>query len=608
MTFEDALARWLPTQRWYSGIQAPIHDLSITADTTLLAGDPGLRHLIVTAAQGGESSKYQVLAGFRSRLPARLSHAVIGPAADGMTAYDALHDPELAGVLLRAIAGQRSAGQLRFGRESGAVIDDWPDARVLRTEQSNTSVVFGESAILKVLRRPFPGRNPDLEVTAALWRLGSSRVAAPLGWIETSFDGEPALLGVLSQYLPHATDGWTLAVSGLRDLYGRYEQGGPGEYGGHGEPGGHGGPGGNGEPGGNGGPGGNGEPGGNGGPAEHRGNGWPAEHSGNGWPAEHSGNGWPAEHRGNGWPAEHSGNGWVRAAGRNGGPDGNSGYQGNGRPGGYQGNGYQGTGYPGHGCPGYGQHAGHAVAVGGGRGPLVAQGARTASGRLAGGWIHEQEADPHFTGEAYLLGRASAEMHADLAAAFGTGPMPAQALAALADRMTRGLEQASAEVPELGRHEAKLRASYADILQTPGPVPVQRVHGDFHLGQVLRTQDGWVALDFEGEPAIPLAQRRARYPALKDVAGMLRSFDYAARHQLLGHPEEDRLRRVAQVWVERCQAAFCTGYAHAGGMDPLANAALMRALMLEKAVYEVLYEARHRPAWMSIPLESIAAA
>jgi maltokinase len=485
MTFEDTLARWLPRQRWYSGKELPIHDLSITADVTLVDGDPGLRHLIVSATQGDHVGTYQLLAGFRSRLPASLSQAVIGPAGGGMTAYDALHDPELASVLLRGIAAQRQAGPLRFVREPGAAIDDWPDTRVLGIEQSNTSVVFGEAAILKLLRRPFPGRNPDLEVAGALWRLGSSRVAAPLGWIETTIGGEQALLAVLSRYLPHASDGWSLAVSGLRDLYGRDRV-----------------------------------------------------------LAGIS-------------VTENSKTNSTRQ-----------------------------NGYSGHHLTGDG----------------------TRAGRLAGGWIREEAADPHFTGEAYLLGRATAEMHADLAAAFGAGPMPADALAALAARMTRGLEQASAEVPELGRHAAKLRASYCDIARIRGPVPVQRVHGDFHLGQVLRTQDGWVALDFEGEPAVPLAQRRARYPALKDVAGMLRSFDYAARHQLLGHPDEDRLRPVAEVWVERCQAAFCAGYAHAGGMDPLANAALMRALMLEKAVYEVVYEARHRPAWMSIPLESIAAA
>jgi maltokinase len=215
---------------------------------------------------------------------------------------------------------------------------------------------------------------------------------------------------------------------------------------------------------------------------------------------------------------------------------------------------------------------------------------------------------PSFAEEAHQLGRATAELHADLAAAFGTEQLTKQQLEGLAGQMTAKLDAAAAAVPELRDFAGKVRSSYGDLARLTTPVTVQRIHGDYHLGQVLRTEAGWVALDFEGEPLVPLEQRTGLFPALRDVAGMLRSFDYAARHQLLGHPDARQLREPADNWVEQCQQAFCAGYARAGGLDPQVNSVLLRALTLEKAVYEVTYEARHRPSWLSIPLDYIAAA
>jgi maltokinase len=219
MTFEDTLAAWLPTQRWYSGTDATVRDLKITADTTLAAGDPELRQLIVTVPIGGQAARYQVLVGIRSELPRSLRHAAMGPAGPGRTAYEALHDPELTKILLRGLAEERTVGPVRFAREPGAVIETGLDSLVLTGEQSNTSLIFGESAILKVLRRLFPGQNPDLEVNRALARGGSAHVAEPFGWIETSDGNDPVLLAILSRYLPGASDGWSLAATSLRDLY-----------------------------------------------------------------------------------------------------------------------------------------------------------------------------------------------------------------------------------------------------------------------------------------------------------------------------------------------------------------------------------------------------
>jgi maltokinase len=197
-------------------------------------------------------------------------------------------------------------------------------------------------------------------------------------------------------------------------------------------------------------------------------------------------------------------------------------------------------------------------------------------------------------------------VHTDLAAAFGVDELGAGAVGELTEQMFRKLDLAVAAVPELAKHVDMITDAYSELAKLPGPFPVQRVHGDYHLGQVLRTENGWVVLDFEGEPATPLAQRRARSSPLRDVAGMLRSFDYAARHQLIGHPEQAALNDVARDWVRRNAGAFCAGYAEGGGLDPAANHVLLRALQLDKAVYEVLYEARHRPSWLPIPLDSMA--
>jgi maltokinase len=227
-------------------------------------------------------------------------------------------------------------------------------------------------------------------------------------------------------------------------------------------------------------------------------------------------------------------------------------------------------------------------------------------GATQGAAVRAAEAGGDFAGEARRLGVATAQVHADMAAVFGTDELGPDAIGELSERMYRNLDIARAAVPELGRYAEMIGAAYAALTKLQGPFPVQRVHGDYHLGQVLRTETGWVVLDFEGEPATPLAQRRARSSPLRDVAGMLRSFEYAARHQLIGHPEQAALNAVARDWVRRNAGAFCAGYAEAGGLDPAANDVLLRALQLDKAVYEVLYEARHRPSWLPIPLDSLA--
>jgi maltokinase len=122
---------------------------------------------------------------------------------------------------------------------------------------------------------------------------------------------------------------------------------------------------------------------------------------------------------------------------------------------------------------------------------------------------------------------------------------------------------------------------------------------------VLRALDGWKILDFEGEPARPLEDRRSRDSTAKDIAGMLRSFDYAARHLLRDYRADPQREYRAREWADRNRDAFCKGYAQASGRDPRADAVLLRAFEIDKAVYEVVYEARNRPTWLEIPMSAI---
>ncbi len=219
----------------------------------------------------------------------------------------------------------------------------------------------------------------------------------------------------------------------------------------------------------------------------------------------------------------------------------------------------------------------------------------------------DRAARTSFTGDAALLGRTTAEVHRALARTLPTDVLSVTAVAELADAMVERLAMASAEVPELAEHAPLVMEAYAEFARVDEPLPIQRIHGDYHLGQVIRTgTGGWVLLDFEGEPTVSVAERRQLASPLRDVAGMLRSFDYAARHQMIGSADEEALAPVARAWARHNRDAFCAGYAAAGGIDPEKHAVVLRAFEYDKAVYEVLYEAHNRPTWLRIPLDSIA--
>ncbi len=244
--------------------------------------------------------------------------------------------------------------------------------------------------------------------------------------------------------------------------------------------------------------------------------------------------------------------------------------------------------------------------------------------------------------EARALGGLTGQLHMALASAKAGSPLAPEpitstdlstwldAMHAHLDRSLASLQATLDALPAEVRAVAQRVLAQAPrlrdaltALQTVGTEAVTklRIHGDYHLGQVLRTELGFTILDFEGEPARTLAERRAKQSALKDVAGMLRSFAYAVRAAVLHAREtspddrtlEERLVPWLESWENGVRAAFLEGYlAETAGRGAsflprrreVLEAAL-RAYELDKAVYELSYELSHRPAWVRVPLEGL---
>jgi maltokinase len=219
--------------------------------------------------------------------------------------------------------------------------------------------------------------------------------------------------------------------------------------------------------------------------------------------------------------------------------------------------------------------------------------------------LHADEVGGDFAGEAHRLGVAVSEVHELLREQFGTLPFDGAGAAAA---MRQRLAAAVGVVPELTAHTAALEQVFDRLAGATGDV--QRVHGDLHLGQTLRTSLGWKIVDFEGEPAKPLAERRLPDSPWRDVAGMLRSFDYAAQSVVkdMHSPEQagSQITYRANEWLQRNRAAFLEGYVEQRDSELTpAEEAIIDAYEADKAVYEVIYEARNRPTWLDIPLKAI---
>jgi maltokinase len=395
----------------------------------------------------------------------RLDHAFVGwwqdPDLGWTHAYDAVHDREAMAAYLRAFAYPPD-GSLQFHRLGADELDPTAPSTPFSGEQSNSSVSFGEQALLKIFRRITPGTNPDIEIHDRLTRAGSDNVAALLGWIECDADTGSAggvvstgstsggattgvlQLAMLQQLLRTASDCWELALTSVRNLFAEAD-------------------------------------------------------------------------------------------------------------------------------------------------------------------LFAEEVGGDFAAEAQRLGEAVAHIHALLGEHFPTAERDATDHAEVAAAMIERLEAAVAVVPELEEHAEALRRLFQAVGTIDSAV-VQRIHGDLHLGQTLRTSKGWKLVDFEGEPAKPLAERVRPDSPWRDVAGMLRSFDYAPRVAAMTASAtgddgvEQRAFRAAE-WSARNQAAFLEAYA---GRDLTGDEqTLLAAYVADKAVYECVYEARNRPSWLAIPMAAV---
>ncbi|MEJ5914972.1 1,4-alpha-glucan branching protein GlgB [Pseudokineococcus sp. 1T1Z-3] len=219
------------------------------------------------------------------------------------------------------------------------------------------------------------------------------------------------------------------------------------------------------------------------------------------------------------------------------------------------------------------------------------------------------EAGASFADGARSLGRATALVHRALAESFGETPVTDEGRAALVRGLGERVQWALASAPALAPHREALERHVAALEDLPGPEdlpPLQRVHGDYHLGQVLSVPGrGWVVLDFEGEPLRPLAERVRPDVAVRDVVGMVRSLDYAGAHVVAGRDDEGLTARAA-AWTAEATEAFLAGAAEVDD-DPRARPGtlLHRALLLDKALYEVVYETRQRPQWLPVPLGAV---
>lgn len=444
---EGAFQDWIVGQRWFGSKAREVAHIDVVEAIPLRSDPPELVLALVEARFGeGTHETYQVPVGLR---PSDEGWDVRVICETGeWTVYDALADPAAGRELLHRMRSGSvetvEEGTLRFcwAEAAGAELGGTVDVRPVGVEQSNSSIVFGETLILKAFRRVEPGVNPELELLRFLSERGFPNIAALAGWYE--FEGRfiDATLGILQEFLAGARDGWELA-------------------------------------------------------------------------------------------------------------------------------------------------------------------------------LEEVGSDPAaFLERLRALGEVTGDLHTCLGSDnghpdFAPDEPSQEALSLLTADVDEQIERIFVDLPEtdavapiMGRGQ-DVREKLQALSHIGAGGRVIRTHGDYHLGQTMLSDRGWVILDFEGEPARPLPERRLKRSPLRDVAGMLRSFSYVVAGARLLRGVD-----VADDWEDRARAVFLEGYFDRvepsllpPGEAPTRQ--LLSVFELEKAVYELRYELNNRPDWVAIPVAGI---
>jgi maltose alpha-D-glucosyltransferase/alpha-amylase len=520
---ERVLPGYINRCRWFGGkarkiravtlgepITVPLdsQDAQIAAmEVSYADGEPESYLLALGYLTGERAAEYQQ--SFAHAVIARLKTRRAGKTVEGLL-VDALYDRALLNGLLEAIARRRSfrgpsgeilAAPSKLFRALRGSQDGALEPSILRREQSNTSVVYGERLILKIFRRLQDGINPDLEIGRFLTEQAAFEHAPKLaGCLELRrSSGAVATIGLLQSWIRNEGDAWRYTLDHLGDYFEACSAKAP-------------------------------------------------------------------------LPADL-------------------------------------CGPPGHFIDYMARE--------------IPEAAREAIG-------------PYLPSAA-LLGRRTGELHVALASAqndqeFAVEPFSPfyrraayqsmrtsadRALSTLRDRLKHLSEQDRADAERVLALKNEILSRFRFILDQKITALRTRVHGDYHLGQVLFTGKDFVITDFEGEPAQPIGERRSKRSPLRDTAGMLRSFDYAALTALRSGDfrakDSVALQAAANCWVFWVSVAFLQSYleaSRAGGFLPESNhelKSLLDLFLLQKAIYELNYELNNRPEWAAVPIAGILA-